>query len=118
MANSQYNTVDQTVLIFDSFYNISIVVNASEYDVVYSYFKGVSGNSKIAGNFASFLFRIAQDSGYNVLDLLEAIKGPGDKLQMSKIICYYLNTFKSKASLYGVGNIPNPNQAVQRNVVL
>ena len=118
MATSQNNSIDQTVLIFDSFYNIKINVNAAEYDIVYSYFKGVSDNATVAANFASFLFRIAQNGGFNVLDLLETIKGTGNKLQMNQAICYYLNTFKSKASLYGVGNIPNPNQAVQRNVVL
>lgn len=118
MAEAKYNTIDKTVLIFDSFYNVRINVNASEWDVVYSYFKGVCGTGKIASNFASFLFRIAQDAGYNVLDLLEIIKGAENKLQMNNVICYYLNTFKSKASLYGIGNIPNPNQAVQRNVVL
>lgn len=118
MVTTRNNSIDQTVLIFDSFYNIRINVNAAEYDIIYSYFKGVSENSKIAANFSSFLFRIAQDGGFNVLDLLETIKGPGNKLQMNQAICYYLNTFKSKASLYGVGNIPNPNQAVQRNVVL
>jgi hypothetical protein len=118
MVTSQNNSIDQTVLVFDSFYNIRITVNAAEYDIVYSYFKGVSENATIAANFASFLFRIAQNGGFNVLDLLETIKGTGNKLQMNQAICYYLNTFKSKASLYGVGNIPNPNQAVQRNVVL
>lgn len=118
MATTQNNSIDQTVLIFDSFYNVSITVNAAEYDVIYSYFKGVSDNSRIAANFSAFLFRIAQDGGFNVLDLLEVIKGSNNKLQMNQAICYYLNTFKSKASLYGVGNIPNPNQAVQRNVVL
>lgn len=118
MAEITHNSIDQTVLIFDNFYNIEIVVNASEFDVVYSYFKGVSDNSKIASNFTSFLFRIAKTGGYKVLDLLEAIKGTNNKLQMNQVICYYLNTFKSKAALYGVGNVPNPNQAVQRNVVL
>lgn len=119
MANITVNKTDQTVLIFDSFYNIAITVPSPEYDVVFSYFKGVSDNSKIASNFTAFLFRIAQDGGYNVLDLLEIIKGANKtKLQMNQVICYYLNTFKSKAALYGVGNIPNPNQAVQRNVVL
>lgn len=118
MANNQYNSVDQTVLVFNAFYNISLTVNGAEYDVVYSYFKGVSENSKIAANFASFLFIIAQQGGLNVLELLEIIKGADNKLQMNQVICYYLNTFKSKASLYGVGNVPNPNQAVQRNVVL
>ena len=120
MTTTQSNSIDQTVLIFDSFYNVRITVNAAEYDVIYSYFKGVSENSRIAANFSAFLFRIAQDGGFNVLDLLEVIKGKGsgNKLQMNQAICYYLNTFKSKASLYGVGNVPNPNQAVQRNVVL
>ena len=118
MAQITPNTVDQTVLIFDSFYNINLIVNASEYDVVYSYFKGVSDNTRIAANITALLFRIAQDGGYKVLDLLEAIKGTNNKLQMNQVICYYLNTFKSKASLYGVSNIPNPNQAIQRNVVL
>lgn len=118
MATSTYNPVDQTVLVFDSFYNLNLIVNATEYDVVYSYFKNVSQNTTIAGNFTVVLFRIAQDGNYNVLDLLAIIKGAGNKLQMNKVICYYLNTFKSKASLYGVSNVPKPNQAVQRNIVM
>jgi len=118
MATSQRNPVDQTVAIFDSFYNLNLTVSATEYDVVYSYFKGVSENTTIAGNFTVVLFRIAQDGNYNVLDLLAIIKGETNKLQMNKVVCYYLNTFKSKASLYGVSDVPKPNQAVQRNVVM
>lgn len=118
MVSITTNNLDQTVLVFDNFYNINLAVNASEYDVIFSYFKGISNNNTIAANFSSFLFRISQESGYNVLDLLETIKGAENKLQMNALICYYLNTFKSKQALYGVGNIPNPNQAVQRNVVL
>jgi hypothetical protein len=118
MANITRNAVDQTVLIFDNFYKVQVTVPAPEYDVVYSYFKGVAENAKVAANFTAFMFRIAKDGGYNVLDLLEAVKGADNKLQMNQVICYYLNTFKSKAALYGIGNIPNPNQAVQRNVVL
>ena len=118
MATIQHNGADQTVLIYDSFYNIETVVGAAEYDIVFSFFKGTADNVTIAANFAAFLFRIAQDGGYNVLDLLETIKGAGNKLQMNQAICYYLNTFKSKASLYGISNVPKPNQAVQRNIVL
>ena len=118
MATIQHNGADQTVLIYDSFYNVRSVVGSAEYDIVFSYFKGVCGNERIAANFAAVLFGIAQNGGYNVLELLETIKGSGNKLQMNKAICYYLNTFITKASLYGIGNIPNPNQAVQRNVVL
>jgi hypothetical protein len=115
---SNRNSLDQTVRIFDNFYNTKLVVNAADFDVVYSYFKGTSNNTKIAANFTALLFRIAQESGVNVIELLEIIKGQPNKLQMNKVICYYLNSFKSKASLYGVGNISKPNESVQRNVVL
>lgn len=118
MAIIQTETLDTTVRIFDSFYTTKLTVNASDWDVVFSYFKGTSKNDQIANNFASLLFRIAQEGNYNVLDLLAKIKGTNTKLQMNQVICYYLNTFRMRASLYGVGIIPKPNQAVQRNVVL
>lgn len=119
MATSiQRNNTDKTVLIFDNFYNSKLVVNSADYDVVYSYFFGSSKNSQIAGNFTALLFRIAQESDVNVLELLEIIKGQQNKLQMNKVICYYLNALKSKTSLYGIGNLPKPNEAAQRNVVL
>lgn len=108
---------DQTVLIYDSFYNNSSVVNATEYDLVYSYFYGTSNSRTIANNFTAILFNIAQQSGTSVVELLQIIKGSNNTLQMNSVICYYLNTFKSKVALYGTGSIPTPNQAVQRNVV-
>jgi hypothetical protein len=118
MATVTKNPTNQTTLIFDSFYNINLVVNASEYDVVYSYFFGVSDNTDIAGNFTAVLFRIAQEGGYNVVSMLETLQGINNQLEMNATMCYYLNTFKSKASLYGISQVPKPNQAVQRNVVL
>jgi hypothetical protein len=39
-------------------------------------------------------------------------------LQMNKQICYWLNSLKSKTSLYGVSVIPQPVVPVARNVVL
>ena len=118
MALVKTTSVDTTVRIFDTFYSTKLTVNASDWDVVYSYFRGTSKNDLIANNFASLLFRIAQEGNYNVLDLLATIKGTNDKLQMNQVICYYLNTFRPRASLYGIGIIPKPNQSVQRNVVL
>jgi len=113
------NKSDTTITIFDSFYNTNLYVNGAEYDAVNSYFYSVTGSNIIAANYAAILFRIAQEGNYSVLQLLELIKGnSADLLQLNAIMCYYLNTFKSKASLYGVSNIPNPNQAVQRNVIL
>ena len=116
MANITINP-DRTVLIYDSFYNNSSVVNATDYDAVHSYFYGASNNKTIANNFTAILFNIAQQSGTNVIELLQIIKGSNNTLQMNSVICYYLNTFKSKVALYGVSSIPTPNQAIQRNVV-
>lgn len=118
MAITTITSTDLTVRVFDNFYSTQLVVNAAEWDPVYSFFFGASKSKAIANNFASLLFRIAQEGNYNVLDLLATIKGAANKLQMNQIICYYLNSFRSRASLYGVGIIPKPNEAVQRNVVL
>lgn len=118
MAITSVRTADQTVRIFDNFYSTKLVVPAAEYDVVFSYFKKNAKSIIIAENFTSLLFKIAQEGGYNVLSLLDVLKGVNNTLEMNKIICYYLNTFKSRASLYGIGIVPKPNQAVQRNVVL
>lgn len=111
-------TADKTVRIFDNFYSTKLVVPAAEYDVVLSFFKGTTKSAIIAGNFASLLFKIAQEGGYNVLSLLEILKGVNNELELNKIMCYYLNTFRLRASLYGIGIVPKPNQAVLRNVVL
>ena len=120
MALTSATYLDNTVNIFDKFYQTKLVVNSSEYDLVYAYFRGTatSTNNTIPANFSALLFRIAQEGNYNVLDLLEIIKGQPNKLQMNSVICYYLNTFRSRAALYGIGIIPKPNEAVQRNVVM
>lgn len=110
--------LDQTVRIFDSFYSIDMQVNGNQYDIVHGYFLSVCETRNIADNFTAVLFRIAQETGEDVMELLNFIKGVGSKLEMNKVICYYLNSFKSKTSLYGIGQIPRPNQPVARNVVL
>jgi hypothetical protein len=94
-----------------------MVVNGNEFDIVNGYFKTVCDTKAIAGNFTSFLFRIAQETGIPVLDLLGQIQGTGNKLQMNQVISYYLNSFKSKTSLYGVSTVPQSNQPVARNIV-
>ena len=109
-------STDLTVKIFDDFYSFNMVVNGNEYDIVNGYFKSVCGTKAIAGNFTSFLFRISQETGIPVLDLLGQIQGT-NKLQMNQIISYYLNSFKSKTSLYGVSTVPQSNQPVARNIV-
>lgn len=110
-------TLDQTVRIFDSFYDTDLKVGSSQYDVVHGYFLEVCDTKNIADNFTAVLFRVAQEANIDVLELLAQIQGTENKLQMNKILAYYLNSFKSKTSLYGIGVIPQPNQPVARNIV-
>ena len=109
-------TLDQTVKIFDSFYAFNAIVNAVEYDIVFSYFVSTCTTKNIAANFTTVLFRIAQETKIPVLDLLDQIKGK-KKMEMNQILAYYLNSFKSKTSLYGISIIPRSNQPVARNIV-
>jgi hypothetical protein len=110
------SNIDQTVKIFDEFYSFNLIVNASEYDIVFSYFKSICDTTQIAGNFTVYLFRIAQETQISVLELLNYIKGK-TQLETNTVIAYYLNSFKSKTSIYGFGTVPQPNEAVARNIV-
>ena len=109
-------SLDQTVRIFDSFYSFDSVVNAIEYDIVYSYFVSVCSTKNIAANFTAVLFRIAQETQIPVINLLDQVKGK-KKMEMNQVLAYYLNSFKSKTSLYGISIIPKSNQPVARNIV-
>jgi len=110
--------VDLTVKIFDSFYSTDLVVNSNQFDIVYSFFKGVCPTKEVAENFTALFFRIAQEAGVDATALLEVVKGAPTKIKLDEVMAYYLNSFKSKSSLYGIGIVPKPNQNVARNVVL
>ena len=109
--------LDSTVRIFDDFYTFDLVVNGNEYDIVHGYFVLVCDTKQIAANFTAHLFRISQQTQVPVLDLLNYIKGLNNKLEMNTVITYYLNSFKSKTSLYGIAVVPKSNQPVSRNIV-
>ena len=110
-------SLDRTVRIFDAFYQTDLKVGASQYDIVHGYFTSVCDTKNIADNFTTVLFRIATQTGIDVLKLLDEIQGIGPGLQMNKQICYWLNGLKSKTSLYGISVIPQPVVSVARNVV-
>ena len=79
MALTSATYLDNTVNIFDKFYQTKLVVNAAEYDLVYAYFKGTatSTNNTIPANFAALLFRIAQEGNYNATEGLSSIPFEG-----------------------------------------
>lgn len=118
MATFSVNRVNQNVRILDNFYKQTITVEASRWEAVYSFFVGNSPNRETAETFASLLFRIANEGDIDVMDLLASLKGANGRLEMNQIICFYLNSFRTRTALYGVGAVPAPNETVQRNVVL
>lgn len=108
--------LDTTVRIFDAFYNFDLVVNANQYELVYSYFYNISLSENVARNFTAIVFRIANLTETNVLDLLEELKSTSS-FKSNSLLTLYLNSFKSKTTLYGINLILQPNQLVQRNII-
>lgn len=119
LYNAIYEPADETVKIFDGFYNNNLVVPANQYEIIRSYFIGVCDSVDIANNYTAIIFRIAQESDVNALDLLAEIKtGTNNTIELTQIMTYYLNSFKSTTSLYGIAVVPRPIQPIARNVVL
>jgi len=116
---------ENTLEIFDSFYAQTLRVNSGDWDSVYSYFLGVlKGNSEnektkqTASQFATVLFRIAQETETDIQIFMDYFRtNVQTTLQVNSEMAFYLNLLKSKTALYGVSNVPTPNQAVQRNVI-
>jgi hypothetical protein len=108
--------VDTTVKIFDQFYNLDLVVNADQYEIVYSFFKEYTSSIATAQSFTTTLFLIANQTQSNVLELLQTFEG-SDKLKVSLTMAYYLNSVSNKTVMFGVNNILVPNNTVQRNIL-
>lgn len=110
-------TQDQTVRVLNNFYNLDITVDASQYDIVNSYFKSVCSSDAIANSFTETLFRVSDVTKTSVTELLQNIKGKS-LMDIQLTLAYYLNTIsETKSVLYGVSNLIVPNEKVQRNVI-
>jgi hypothetical protein len=118
MAITNISTqLDNTVKVFNNFYTNPVNVNATDYDVVRSYFVDVCQSINTADNFTAILFKIAAYTQESPMTLLDYIKGKVG-LELSATMAYYLNSLKSKTTLYGVANLPVPNPNVQRNILI
>jgi hypothetical protein len=107
--------IDQTVQIFDQFYNYSANVPAMEYDIVLSYFRSVFTTTLAAENFTTALFRVAEESDTSALTLLQSMEGQ-NSVQLTISMAYYLNSIRSPATLLGVLQPTTPNFYTARNV--
>ena len=113
--NAINTKLDQTVRIYDEFYNYAEDVPSGEYDIVNSYFKSVFNTAQQAENFTVAIFRVAQESGENALSILQQIQGTTGP-QLTANLCYYLNSVRSRATLLGVLQPAAPNFWTARNV--
>ena len=109
--------IDQTVRVFDTFYDYDVNIPAGEYDIVNSYFRSVMTTRQAADNFTSSLFRVAEDTKIPALSLLEIFQASGAELDLNINMAYYLNSIRSRATLLGVGIPVTPNFYAARNVV-
>lgn len=114
-VNNPNPALDATVRLFDSFYEYEITVPQNEYDVVYSFFKSVFVTEQAAGNFTVTLFRISDESGTPVYDLLAQLeKRP--VMEITATLAYYLNGIRSPSTLLGYRAPATPNFYAARNV--
>lgn len=107
---------DYTVKIFDQFYNLNLVVDASDYEIVLSFFDGYTIDKDAAKSFTETLFRISNLTQIPVLDLLQSFQG-ADAMKINLTMAYYLNSVSNKTTLFGVTNVAAPNNIVSRNIV-
>lgn len=108
---------DITIKVFDNFYNVDLLIDASQYDVVYSFFSNYTTNEKVAKSFTEILFRISNLTNTDVIDLLQTFQAQ-DSMKIALTMCYYLNTIApNKTVLYGIDSELSPNNSVQRNIV-
>jgi hypothetical protein len=113
--NSYNPNIDQTVQIFDQFYNYAANVSSVEYDAVYSYFRSVFGTAEAAGNFSVTLFRISEQSHTPIMTLLQEIQGLSSP-ELTLTLAYYLNGLRSSSTLLGLNAAVTPNYYVARNI--
>jgi pyruvate/2-oxoacid:ferredoxin oxidoreductase alpha subunit len=114
-VNSYNPSIDQTVQIFDQFYDYSVSVPTLEYDAVYSYLRSQFGTAEAAGNFTVTVFRISEQSQIPVMDLLQQLQGLS-ATELTLTLSYYLNNVRSASTLLGVNQPVTPNYYVARNV--
>lgn len=107
--------IDQTVRIYDQFYNYAENVPSQEYDVVLSYFNSVFNTAEQAQNFTVAVFRVAQESGIDALTILSNLQGTTGP-QLTASLAYYFNSVRSNATLLGVLQPATPNYWTARNV--
>jgi hypothetical protein len=117
IVDAPVSQLDSSTRLFDSFYNFELVIDANRYEIVYSTLYDITKSKSVASNFTTILFRIAETTGDDVLALLDTLRNKSFD-EMNYQMALYLNSIKSKTTLYGINDQPVPNEYVQRNIIL
>jgi hypothetical protein len=108
---------DQTVRIYDLFYDYTANIPVLEYEAVLSYFESVFKNQLAAENFSSALFRVAEETNTSAMTLLQSFQQTGQSApEITALMAYYLNSVRSSSTLLGVLTPTTPNFYTARNV--
>lgn len=108
--------VDRTLEVFNQFYNTKLQINADQYEVVLSYFRGLTTNDRTAKAYAENLFRISNNLDIDVLTLLETFQ-TSDQMKVTLTMAYYLNALGDRTVMFGVNNVLQANQLAARNIL-
>jgi hypothetical protein len=108
---------DQTVRIYDAFYDYASNVPVLEYEAVLSYFQSVFTTNYAAENFTSSLFRVAEQTNTSAMTLLQSFQVSGQSApEINSLMAYYLNSVRSSSTLLGIMTPTQPNFYSARNV--
>jgi len=114
-VNAINTKTDLTVQIFDRFYGYEQHVPVDQYDAVNSYFRSVFDSIEAAGNFTVSVFRVSNQTGIPVMNLLQQFQGQSAP-QINLTLAYYLNGIRSSSTLLGINVPTQPNFYVARNI--
>ncbi len=109
-------SVDQTIRIFNEFYDLKLVVSANEYEIVRAFFMNYTTSDAVAKSYTETLFRISNQTDIPVLTLLDSFQAE-DSMKVTLTMAYYLNSFSDKTVMFGINNIITANQQVERNIL-
>jgi len=101
---------------FNGFYEPSIAVDGSVWDIVYAFFLKTTGHSESAQAMAEAVLESANSQGLNPLDLIRDL-GQFSGLELDQAICMYLNDTRRGTSLLGVSVQRIPNKHISRNII-
>ena len=114
-VNAINTKTDLTVQIFDRFYGYQQHVPVEQYDAVNSYFRSVFDSIEAAGNFTVSVFRVSNQTGIPVMNLLQQFQGQSAP-QINLTLAYYLNGIRSSSTLLGINVPTQPNFYIARNI--